>query len=50
MITDQLKNIMQLDGKTFLESIQIVKATHSKMISKFTRRVQWIEKKKNISQ
>ena len=48
VITDPMRNIMQLDGKTFLESIDIVKATHSKMNSKFTRRVSFLDTKKNI--
>ena len=36
VITDPMRNIIQLDGKTFLKCIDIVKATHAKMNSKFT--------------
>ena len=43
-----MRNIIQLDGKTFLECIDIVKATHAKMNSKFTC-VNFLETKKNSS-
>ena len=49
VITDPMRNIIQLDGKTFLKCIDIVKATHAKMNSKFTRRVNFLETKKNSS-
>ena len=49
IITDQMRNIIQLDGKTFLECIDTVKATHAKMNSKFTRRVNFLETKKTSS-
>ena len=46
IITDQMRNIISLEGKTFLECIATVKTTHSKMNSKFTRRVNFLETKK----
>ena len=49
-ITDPMRNIIQLDGKTFLECINIVKATHAQMNSKFTCRVNFLETKKNYLQ
>ena len=48
VIMDPMRNIIQLDGKTFLECIDIVKATHAKMNSKFTRRVNFLETKKKF--
>ena len=49
IITDQMQNISSLEGKTFLECIAAVKATHSKMNSKFSRRVNFLETKKTSS-
>ena len=49
IITEQIRNIIQLDGKTFLECIDTVKATHAKMNSKFTCRVNFLETKKTSS-
>ena len=49
VITDPMRKHIQLDGKTFLGCIDIVKATHAKMNSKFTRRVNFLETKKNSS-
>ena len=49
IITDPIKNIIQLDGKTFLECIDTVKVTHAKMNSKFTRCVNFLETKKTSS-
>ena len=43
VIPDPMRNIIQLDGKTFLECIDIVKATHAKMNSKFTHCVKFLE-------
>ena len=48
VITEHLKNIMQLDDKISLEPVQIVKAKHSTVISKFTGIVQWIDTKKTF--
>ena len=49
IITDQMRNIIQLDGKNFLECIDTVKATHAKMNSKFTCHVNFLETKKTSS-
>ena len=49
VITESLRNIIALDGKNFVECIDLVKQTHSKMNSKFTRQVQFLETKKNLS-
>ena len=49
IITDNMRNILSLEGKTFLECIAAVKTTHSKMNSKFTRRVNFLETKKTSS-
>ena len=49
IITDQMRNIISLEGKTFTECITTVKATHAKMNSKFTRRVNFLETKKTSS-
>ena len=49
IITDQMRNILSLEGKTFLECIAAVKTTHSKMNSKFSRRVNFLETKKTSS-
>ena len=49
IITDQMRNILSLEGKTFLECVAEVKATHSKMNSKFSRRVNFLETKKTSS-
>ena len=46
IITEQMRNILSLEDKTFLECIAAVKATHSKMNSKFSRRVNFLETKK----
>ena len=50
IITDQMRNILSLEGKTFLECIATVKTTHSKMNSKFSRRVNFLETKKRALQ
>ena len=44
-----MQNISSLEGKTFLECIAAVKATHSKINSKFSRRVHFLETKKTSS-
>ena len=49
IITDQMRNILSLEGKKFLECVAAVKTTHSKMNSKFTRRVNFLETKKTSS-
>ena len=49
IITDQMRNIIQLDGMTFVECIATVKATHAKMNSKFTCCVNFLETKKTSS-
>ena len=49
VITESLRNILALDGKSFVECIDLVKQRHSKMNSKFTRRVQFLETKKTSS-
>ena len=50
ILTEQMRNILSLDDKTFLECIAAVKATHSKMNSKFSRRVNFLETKKKSSE
>ena len=50
ILTEQMRNILSLDDKTFLECIAAVKATHSKMNSKFSRRVAFLETKKKSSE
>ena len=49
VITESMRNILALDGKSCVQCIVMVKQTHSKMNSKFTRRVQFLENKKTSS-